>query len=253
MARQLYRPCDALFIDCDGVLVGYDPKAARPHFDELTALGVNVDHVMRVESEWDLQRPLLEGADLLTAITAQLGPKPPVSAERFMNTMFRAGFVRNTAIIDELFSWAAERDIPTFLCTNNSKARKAFLLATDGGALGGLADGIACSSDFGTYKPQPEFYALALDHARQICGAQERGPVLNAILLDDSGFAIKGAQEAGWQAVQVKGPGHHPHIHARLRYEQGSAAPPDRAGATVDSGTDAIDQGWTGLPACNRL
>ncbi len=194
-------------IDCDGVLVDHDPVAAAPLAQAMKARGLDLERVMRTDSDWAVKEKLLTGGDYEGEIARLMGPHPAIPAAEVADFMLRAGFVRNTPIVEELSDWARRRDIPTILCTNNTGRRKDFLLSPGGGDLGRMFDGIACSSDLGFYKPQPGFYMRAREVAGRVVREDyDRDPPKNLILLDDADYALDGAKNAGWQAVKVKGP-----------------------------------------------
>jgi putative hydrolase of the HAD superfamily len=86
---------------------------------------------------------------------------------------------------------AKKQGIPVFLATNQEHNRASYLMESMD--LGSIVDGIIYSAQAGNQKPHPEFYS----YASRVVGFQPN----QLLLVDDTAANIKGAHEAGWEAV----------------------------------------------------
>lgn len=175
-----------LFFDADGVLQrvpdGWHAAAAP-------LLGAHAEEFL--EAVWREERTALLGEEPMVAVITRVLDGLGIDADPLA---LLVGLWHEVDVNDEVAALIAELRAVGYRCylaTNQNPERMDYLL--DGLGYRDLFDGFACSCALGVIKPQPEFFARALDVA-----AAEAGEVL---LIDDSPINVAAAQEEGWATI----------------------------------------------------
>lgn len=133
-------------------------------------------------------------ADVLPPFLHEWGWASGVNA--FLKTWFDSERTKNAVAWDWLQRLAQWR-VPQYLATNQESTRLQVLM--DDMGLGSLVTGTLASSELGARKPDPVYFARALDHA----GAPDPTRVL---FWDDQVANVAAARAAGLHAVLYQGP-----------------------------------------------
>ncbi|MEM7731633.1 MAG: HAD-IA family hydrolase [Pseudomonadota bacterium] len=179
-------------LDVDGVLVDGRPIDGKRWNSNLEEdLGVAPQVLVDVFFSKQWKEVVAGKRDLMEALSESLtAASLSVKAEELVSYWFSM----DSRIVESVFDdckAAKKQGVSVFLATNQEHKRATYLMESMD--LRSVVDGIVYSAKAGHQKPHPEFYS----YASRFVGFQPN----QLLLVDDIAANIKGAHEAGWEAV----------------------------------------------------
>ncbi len=182
---------DALLFDVDDVLAFRDDEAAQLWRNEMVSLGVDMESMDEISSNWNIKKIMLTEGSLTAEVSRRLSEQGvTLSAEAYLQGWFRAGFMLDHQLIARIGEWSAAAGKPVFLATNNYSERKAFLWTAEESRLCDHFTDIACSSDLGVTKQDPAYFTRA-EQRLNLEGKRLK-------FFDDNAENIEVARSKGW-------------------------------------------------------
>ena len=180
-------------VDVDGVIVRPLPGGWASSME--TDLGLSKESLQErfFKPHWDdIFRGRLEIVDALTPILTDVLPQ--LGVETLLRYWFERDSTLDQTLISELSDLRAN-GIPLHLCTVQEHRRASYLWETM--ALKELFDAIHYSADYGSTKPEVDFF-------QAVCARTGYRPG-ELMLVDDAQRNVDGARAAGWHALLWNG------------------------------------------------
>lgn len=187
-----------LALDVDGVVVLGHPEGGRWYRHLARDLGIDPVRLQQYFFEPHWHRIEIGEADLFDVLR-EAWPRVETDAtpESFVAYWFAQDSRLNVELLPAVDDWRASGG-RAFLATVQEHHRARYLWTTLG--LSTRFDGMLYSAALGAKKPQPDFFARAM----------ERLPVQSAdevVLLDDLPLNVEAARRFGWRAYLYTAPG----------------------------------------------
>ncbi len=208
---------DAIFFDCDGVLVDSEPISARTTADLLADHGI--------EMTWEQANSVFTGKSMKDAIRLlrdQFGVAPsPFYAADHEDLLFRR-FEAELQPMPGIADLLGQVALPICVTSNSTHRRLAVTLSLTGLAPF-FAGRVFSAEDVAEGKPAPDLFFFA---ARRMGVSVDR-----CLVIDDSPSGIQGAIAAGARAIGFTGGSHVAPGHADRLIEAGAETVIDRISA----------------------
>ncbi|TDE34498.1 HAD family hydrolase [Antarcticimicrobium sediminis] len=185
---------DAIFFDCDGVLVDSEPLSAQTTADLLATHDI--------EMSWQEANDIFIGKsmkDALALVHASYGVSLPASFVEAHEALLFQRFEADLRPIDGMAALLCEIDRPRCITSNSTHRRLAVTLATTGlGAF--FQENVFSAEDVTQGKPAPDLFL----HAARVMGAD----IAKCTVIDDNVSGIQAAIAAGARAIGFTGGSH---------------------------------------------